>query len=153
MDLNLDGRVAIVTGASRGLGQAAARALAKEGARVLAVARSEDDLSRLAAEAAGRIQIQRCDMRDPQQVTVLADRALAAFGRIDIVVNNAGISPNGKFLEQDFRVWEDVIAVNLTAPALLTRAVGPHFVKQRSGKVINISSLVSVRGKANMVAY
>jgi 2-deoxy-D-gluconate 3-dehydrogenase len=92
-------------------------------------------------------------MRDPQQVKALADRALEAFGRIDIVVNNAGIGPKGKFLDQDFGVWEDVIAVNLTAPALLTRAVGPHFVKQRSGKVINIASTVSVRGIANLVAY
>jgi len=153
MDFDLDGRVAIVTGASRGLGRAAALALAAEGARVLGVARTAADLERLAAEHPERIAVAGCDMRDPEQVASLPAQAIGRFGRIDVVVNNAGIAPAARFAEQDWRTWNEVLAVNVTAPAVLARAAGEHFLAQRAGKVVNVASTAGLRGKPSLVAY
>ncbi len=153
IDLHLEGQVAIVTGASRGLGQAAVLALVEEGVRVLAVARSLDELKKLEALAPDHIRAGRCDMKDAAAVKKLPDQAIEAFGQLDIVVNNAGIAPAGFFLEQDEQVWDDVMAVNLKAPATLTRAAGQHLVAQGSGKIINIASTSGILGKAMLVAY
>ncbi|MDO8212589.1 SDR family NAD(P)-dependent oxidoreductase [Conexibacter sp. CPCC 206217] len=153
MDLGLEGRVAIVTGASRGLGRAAAVALAAEGAHVLGVARTTGDLASLAASDPQRIAVAACDMRDTAQVAALPAQAIERFGRVDVVVNNAGIAPAASFAEQDWQVWNEVLAVNVTAPAVLAQAAGRHFIAQRSGKVINIASTSGVRGKPSLVAY
>lgn len=153
IDLELDGRVAIVTGASRGLGRAAALALVEQGAHVLAAARSFDELQRLEAQAPGRIKACQCDMLDLESVASLPARAVAAFGRLDIVVNNAGIAPAGVFLEQPDHVWHEVMAINVAAPAVLTRAAGRILVPQQSGKVINIASTSGILGKPMLVAY
>ncbi len=153
IDLQLEGQVAIVTGASRGLGQAAVLALVEEGVRVLAVARSLDELLKLETLAPDHIRARQCDLKDAKAVAKLPDQAIDAFGRLDIVVNNAGIAPAGFFLEQDDRIWDDVMAVNLKAPATLTRAAGQHLVAQGSGKIINIASTSGILGKAMLVAY
>jgi 2-deoxy-D-gluconate 3-dehydrogenase len=153
IDLELDGKVAIVTGASRGLGRAAAEALAAQGVRVLAAARSLDQLEQLANSAPERIRTQPCDMLDLNAVTTLPTQAIEAFGRLDIIVNNAGIAPAGLFLEQEPTIWDQVIAVNVTAPAMLARAAGQTLVAQGSGKIINIASTSGIRGKAALVAY
>lgn len=153
MDLQLAGRVAIVTGASRGLGRAAAEALVAEGAQVLAAARSTSDLEKLRAEAPEQIAIATVDMQDAASVAALADRAVEVFGRLDIVVNNAGIAPAGKFSEQPQEQWDEVFAVNVRAPAVLTRAAGKHFLAQRSGKVINVASTSGINGKPTLVSY
>lgn len=153
MDLGLEGKVAIVTGASRGLGRAAAARLAGEGARVLGVARSVDDLQTLRAEDPERIDVAACDMSDPAQVAALPQRAIERFGGLDIVVNNAGIAPAATFMEQDWDLWRRVLEVNVTAPAILANAAGPHFVEQGSGKVINIVSTSGLKGKPGLVAY
>jgi 2-deoxy-D-gluconate 3-dehydrogenase len=153
MDLDLTDRVAIVTGASRGLGHAATTALVAEGARVLAVARSTDDLEKLRAGAPDRIAVATVDMTDVDQVAALPERALAEFGRLDVVVNNAGIAPAGKFVDQSRQEWDLVFAVNVRAPAVLARAAGPHFLAQRSGKVINVASTSGVNGKPLLVSY
>jgi 2-deoxy-D-gluconate 3-dehydrogenase len=153
IDLQLEGQVAIVTGASRGLGQAAALALVEEGVRVLAVARSLDELKKLEAVAPDTIRARQCDMKVTDAVAKLPDQAIEAFGRLDIVVNNAGIAPAGFFLKQDDQVWDDVMAVNLKAPATLTRAAGQYLVTQGSGKIINIASTSGILGKAMLVAY
>lgn len=153
IDLDLDGKVAIVTGASRGLGRAIASALAEQGVRVLAVARSVDDLRQLEATAPGSIRAQACDMRDVSAVAALANEAVLTFGRLDIVVNNAGIAPAGAFLDQPDSVWNEVLAVNVTAPATLARAAGRLMIAQRSGKIINIASTSGILGKPTLVAY
>ena len=153
IDLQLTDRVAIVTGASRGLGRAMAIALADQGAHVLAVARNTEDLRQLEATAPDRIRSKVCDMHDLAAVAALADEALAAFGRIDIVVNNAGIAPAGAFLEQTESLWNEVLTVNVTAPATLARAVGRHMLERRSGKIINIASTSGILGKPTLVAY
>jgi 2-deoxy-D-gluconate 3-dehydrogenase len=153
IDLELDGQVAIVTGASRGLGRAAAVALLEQGVRVVATARSVEDMKDLVSAFPERLRVACCDMRDVAAVTELPQQALDAFGRLDIVVNNAGIAPAGSFLEQSDQVWNDVMAVNVTAPAVLARAAGRIMVAQRSGKVINIASTSGILGKPTLVAY
>ena len=153
MDLGLEGKVAIVTGASRGLGRAAATALVAEGMRVLAVARNESSLLELAREHRGRVEVAACDVRDREAVHALADRAVRTFGRLDVVVNNAGIAPAGAFIDQDWDRWQEVLAVNVTAPAALAQAAGRVFVEQGSGKVINVASTSGVRGKPILAAY
>jgi 2-dehydro-3-deoxy-D-gluconate 5-dehydrogenase len=153
IDLELEGSVAIVTGASRGLGRAIALALAEQGARVLAVARSVDELQEVQGLAPGHVRISACDMLDAAAVARLPDEAVREFGRVDIVVNNAGIAPAGKFVEQSDEVWDKVMAVNVTAPAILARAAGRHLIAQGSGKIINIASTSGILGKATLVAY
>jgi 2-deoxy-D-gluconate 3-dehydrogenase len=153
VDLDLNGRVAIVTGASRGLGRAAADALVSEGVRVLAVARDAEKLAQLERAHPEMIMAMTCDMRDLAAVSALADRAVERFGGLDIVVNNAGIAPAASFADQEWSTWSDVLAVNVTAPAVLTQSAGRRFIEQGSGKVINVVSTSGLRGKPGLVAY
>jgi 2-deoxy-D-gluconate 3-dehydrogenase len=153
IDLQLEGKTAIVTGASRGLGRATAQALQEQGCRVLAVARTLEDLESLAAVDPDNIKACQCDMMDTTAVASLVQIALDTFGGLDIVVNNAGIAPAGQFLEQDLEIWSRVMAVNVTAPAVLSRAAGQHMIPQGSGKIINIASTSGILGKASLVAY
>ncbi len=153
IDFELEGKVAIVPGASRGLGRAAATALIEQGVQVLAVARSLDDLQELESVSPDKVRARQCDMQDTADVSKLPAEAIDAFGRLDIIVNNAGIAPAGRFLEQDEQTWDDVLAVNVTAPAALARAAGQHLLDQGSGKIINIASTSGILGKAMLVAY
>lgn len=153
IDLELEGRVAIVTGASRGLGRAAAAALVEQGVRVVAAARSMDELNEFKATAPDQIRPVQCDMLDSEAVAGLPQVAIDAFGGVDVVVNNAGIAPAGKFMDQDPEIWNKVMAVNVTAPAVLARAAGKHMAEQGSGKIINIASTSGILGKAMLVAY
>jgi 2-deoxy-D-gluconate 3-dehydrogenase len=153
IDFELADKVAIVTGASRGLGRATAVALIEQGVRVLAVARSIDALRELESSAPENVRIAPCDMLDGNAVAALPDQAIEAFGHLDIIVNNAGIAPVGRFLEQDKQVWDEVLAVNITAPATLARAAGEHMASRGSGKIINIASTSGILGKATLVAY
>ncbi|MCF8473993.1 MAG: SDR family oxidoreductase [Emcibacter sp.] len=153
MDFKLDGQVAIVTGASRGLGRAMVIALVEQGMNVIAVARSMNELEQLQATAPNQIKAIQCDMMDKQAVAALPDFAVEKFGRLDVLINNAGIAPAGSFLNQDQDVWDQVIAVNVTAPAILSRAALLHMTKRGSGKIINIASTSGILGKAMLVAY
>lgn len=153
IDLQLEGKVAIVTGASRGLGRAAATALVDQGVNVLAAARSLEELRQLEDSAPEKVCAVQCDMKDQAAVAALVSQAIDRFGRLDIVINNAGIAPAGYFLEQSDEVWDDVMAVNVKAPAILARAAGKQMVQQGSGKIINIASTSGILGKAMLVAY
>lgn len=153
MDLGLAGKVAVVTGASRGLGKAAVEALLAEGASVLAAARSTQALEKLQAGDPEHIAVATVDMRAVDEVAALADTAVNRFGRLDIVVNNAGVAPAGPFAEQAQEQWDEVFAVNVRAPAVLARAAGRHFLRQRSGKVINVASTSGINGKPVLVSY
>ncbi|HEX4108955.1 MAG TPA: SDR family oxidoreductase [Solirubrobacteraceae bacterium] len=154
MQLALEERVAIVTGASRGLGRAAAAALLAEGARVLGTTRDGAALDGLRERfGADRVAVATCDMTDLDAVAALPARALEAFGRLDIVVNNAGLAPAGPFLDQGPDVWREVFAVNVFAPAELSRAAGALLLEQGSGKVINVASTSGLLGKPTLAAY
>lgn len=153
MDLDLADRVAIVTGASRGLGRAIALAYLTEGMSVTAAARSKDDLDALAATNPEHCAAVACDMSDAGSVTDLVDTTLRRFGRLDVIVNNAGIAPAAAFVDMPLERWLDVFAVNVFAPVALTRAAGPHFLAQGNGKVINVASTSGLRGKPTLAAY
>ena len=154
MDLGLDGHVTVVTGASRGLGEAAVRAMVAEGAQVVAAARSVDALTALADELGDAVAPVQCDMRDRAAVAALVDEAVSRFGRLDSVVNNAGIAPASKFIDQPDEAFDEVLAVNLAAPAALSRQAARHWIDAGSpGSVINVASTSALKGKPVLAAY
>ena len=153
LDLQLEGQVAIVTGANRGLGQAMALALIEQGVQVLATDRTLENLEKMEDLIPGKMLPVLCDMKDTEAVAKLPDQAIEAFGQLDIIVNNAGIAPACRFLEQDFQVWNDTLAINVTALAILANAAGKHMWKQASGKIINIASTSGILGKPLLVGY
>ena len=153
----LQGRVAIVTGASQGIGRAIALAFAAEGANVVVTARSTDLLDGLAEEirrAGAAALAVPADLAVVADIEAIAEAARASFGRIDILVNNAGIiHPRVELVDFDAELWRRVIDVNLIAPALLAKAVLPAMIANRSGKIINISSIGGRKGAATRTAY
>ena len=157
MGRDLTGTVALVTGASRGLGRAFALALAEAGADLVLAARSVDDLQ-LTAEAAAkhgvRAEAFRADMREARDIEALVEGAIRAFGRIDVLVNNAGISGAEKpVLDLERREWEDALAVNLLGPALLARAVARGMVERRQGRIINVASIAGLAPVSRLGPY
>lgn len=153
MNFDLDHRTAIVTGASRGLGAAITRAFLAEGMRVVAVARHAPDIDLPPRAAPERLLPVACDVRDTDRLTGLVDVAVHHFGGLDVVVNNAGIAPAADFLAAPLSLWRDVFEVNVFAAVALTGAAGPVLTGQRTGKIINIGSLSSMRGKPTLAAY
>ncbi len=157
MALDLSGTVALVTGASRGLGRAMALALAAAGADLALAARSAADLQRTAeaaAERGVRAEVFPVDMRKPEDIHALVNGAVAAFGRIDVLVNNAGISGAEKpCLDFGPDDWDETLAVNLRGPALCAQAAGRVMATRRQGRIINIASLGAVRPLASLAPY
>ncbi|CUR58861.1 2-deoxy-D-gluconate 3-dehydrogenase [metagenome] len=153
MDLQLTDSVVLVTGASRGLGAAMAIELAREGALVVATARSKDSLAEVAARGDGRISLVEADMRDETSVAALVPEVIARHGRIDGLINNAGIAPAGKFVTQDPGIWRDAMTVNVLAPMLLAQAAGAQMIAQGGGRILNIASTTGIRGKPFLVSY
>ena len=155
--MQLDGKTAIVTGASRGIGRAMALAFGREGANVVATARSIGAIEAAASQvrAMGRQALAvTADLAEDEDIERIVAAALHEFGRIDILVNNAAlIHPPVPLVEFDPVMWRRVIAVNLTAAALLTKAVLPQMIANRSGKIINISSIGGRRGGRGRSAY
>lgn len=152
----LDGKVAIVTGAGRGLGRAMAETLAEAGAAVTLASRSEGELTELASDIAsrgGRALACPTDITDEAAVDHLVDATLQEFGHIDIIVNNSGIVATVPLIEQSPDDWDAVIATNLRGTFLLMRAAGPHLIAQGHGKVINIASNFALQGVADHGAY
>jgi 2-deoxy-D-gluconate 3-dehydrogenase len=153
MDLQLKGSVAIVTGASRGLGRAIAEGYLEEGMSVVAAARTVADLEELAATAPEHVHVVPCDMTSTEQVAALVPAALDRFGRVDVVVNNAGIAPAGEFATMPLAEWRRIFEVNVFAPVALIQSAAEHMRSRGSGKVINVGSLSSLRGKPSLAAY
>lgn len=151
----LTGQVALVTGASSGLGRATALALARAGADVGLVGRSEGELERVAGAIAGgrRALMLPLDLADAEQVRLAADRLAASFGSIDILLNAAGTDVPGPIEELSVEAWDRVLDVNLRAPFLLARAVFPHMRRAGRGTIVNVSSVAGKRGWANASAY
>jgi 3-oxoacyl-[acyl-carrier protein] reductase len=139
----LTGKTAIITGASRGIGKSIAQRLAREGASVVLAARDAAALAEVAAEirgAGGHAEVIALDLRIPESCTQLVDFAIAKFGRVDIVVNNAGATKLGDFPELSDDDWADGFALKFFAAVRVTRAAWPH-LKSVSGSVLNISGI------------
>jgi NAD(P)-dependent dehydrogenase (short-subunit alcohol dehydrogenase family) len=150
----LDGRVALVTGASSGLGARFAAALHAAGAAVVVTARREDRLRRLAADLGPRVAVLPGDLREPAVRAAVVDLAASRFGRLDILVNNAGTCDGGPLQAQSLAGLTDVIDLNLVAAIDLCRLAAPLLFAQRGSTVINVASIYGLVGsRAPMAAY
>lgn len=153
----LSEQVAIVTGASRGIGRAVARALAAEGASVVVNYASSGDAAEQVVtaitDAGGNAIALQADVSKSEQVEALVNNTLEKFGRIDVLVNNAGITRDTLLLRMKPEDWQAVIDLNLTGVFLCTRAVSKVMLKQRSGRVINIASVAGQMGNPGQANY
>lgn len=153
-----DKRVAIVTGASRGIGAAIAEHLAADGCHVVAVARSADKLASLVekiVEAGGSAEAATCDIADGGAVTAMIEGVAERHGRIDVLVNNAGITRDTLLLRMDDQQFDEVINTNLRSVFIATRAAARYLMRARGGRIINIGSvsgIVGNKGQANYAA-
>ena len=150
---DLTGKVALVTGASGGIGGAVARALHAQGAIVVASGTRADALDTLKNELGTRAHVVACDLADLAAVEMLAKNAEAAAGPIDILVNNAGITRDNLFLRMKDQEWDGVIAVDLTAAFRLSRAVLRNMMKKRWGRIVSITSVVGTTGNPGQANY
>lgn len=153
-EFKLDGKAALVTGASRGLGQAMAVALAEAGADVVAadIGDSAETRDRILA-LSRQCEVVEADVAAPAAAQMLVDRAVTAFGKLDILVNNAGIIRRAPFLEFTEKDWDDVMNVNIKALFLLSQAAARVMVEQGRGKIINIASMLSFQGGIRVPSY
>lgn len=154
----LENRIALITGASRGIGKAIAIAFAREGAKNIVTARTTEAIDELSGEIRRQFGVEclplTADLAVETDIERIVSEALAKFGRIDLLVNNAAvIHPRVDLVDFDVDVWRRVIEVNLIGAALLTRAVLPNMIKNRSGKIINISSIGGRKGAKGRTAY
>ena len=154
----LNQRVAVVTGASQGIGRAICLDFARQGATVIAASRNEGKLRELAQEATqseltGVVVPRALDVTDRAAIDQMVEQVLEAQGRIDILVNNAGITKDGLMMSMDDEQFEAVLTTNLRAAFWLTRAVSRHMVRARYGRIINISSVSGVMGNAGQCNY
>ncbi len=157
MDLGLRDKVAVVTGASRGIGRGIAQAFAAEGARVAALARTADDLARtvdmLEGEAGTHLAV-TCDVTDPEQAVSALDQVRSDLGGLDILVNNAGRRQNFSRLDTlDMDEWRVAIEANLSSVFYMSRAAVTSMIEQRSGSIVNISSIAGPVAFASIGAY
>jgi 3-oxoacyl-[acyl-carrier protein] reductase len=153
----LEGRVALVTGASRGIGASIAARLAADGAAV-AVNYSGSKEAALAVvdaivSSGGKAVALQADVSDPADCSTLVDAAIAEFGRLDILVNNAGITRDGLVVRMSDEDWDAVIGLNLSGVFYMTRAASRVMMKARSGSIVNISSVVGIAGNAGQANY
>lgn len=153
----LEGKVALITGASRGIGRTIALLFAKEGARLALVARNAELLESLAAEArvlSGTDVITGVfDVKDAAKVAEFTDKILDTLGRLDILVNNAGVTRDGLFMRMSEADWDEVLDTNLKSAFLFMRAAAKPMMKQRAGRIINIASIIGLIGNAGQANY
>ncbi|WP_077033992.1 SDR family oxidoreductase [Pelomonas sp. KK5] len=154
MSKAIEGKVVVITGASSGLGEAAARALAARGAKLVLGARRLDRLEALAAELGGsEVLVQATDVTDAAQVQALADAALARFGRIDVMLNNAGLMPHSPLERLKIADWDRMIDVNIKGVLYGIAAVLPAMQAQRSGHIVNVASVAGLKVRAGATVY
>ncbi|MDA1184602.1 MAG: 3-oxoacyl-ACP reductase FabG [Acidobacteria bacterium] len=153
--LDLSGKVAIVTGASRGIGRAVAVLLAARGAQVVAAARGDHAASTVEAiqSAGGHADLAQVDVTDGASVAAMVAGALERHDRIDVLVNNAGIARDQLLMRMKQEDWDQVMATNLTAAFQCSQAVIKAMMKRRAGRIINVSSVVGQSGNAGQTNY
>jgi 3-oxoacyl-[acyl-carrier protein] reductase len=152
----LAGRIALVTGASQGIGKAAALRLAQAGASIALAARNEEKLAEVAAEitaGGGTAHVFPLDLASEESIKACGKAVVAHFGQVDILVNNGGITRDTLSMRMKRKDWDDVLATNLTGAFLMTQAVMPSMLKTRWGRIINITSVVGETGQAGQVNY
>jgi 3-oxoacyl-[acyl-carrier protein] reductase len=149
--------VALVTGARRGIGKAIALRLAQQGPVALNdIPRGEEELERVASQIqafGGRALVAPGDITDPEQVSSVVKRVVDELGRLDVLVNNAGVTRDGLLVRMTDEQWRTVLEVNLTGAFFCTRAAAKVMLRQRSGRIVNIASVVGVMGNAGQANY
>jgi 3-oxoacyl-[acyl-carrier protein] reductase len=153
----LEGKTAVVTGASRGIGKAVAALFLEQGATVLGTATKAGDfcaeLEAIAAKAGTKVSFLYADIGKASEAADLAERILAACGKVDVLVNNAGITKDGLFMRMSDEDWNAVLAVNLSSGFILSRRIVRDMISKRSGSVIFMSSIIGVHGGAGQANY
>ena len=156
VSMNLEGRVALVTGASQGIGHACALTLARHGASIAVAARNQQKLEELAAAitaSGGKAVAFPLDVADEDQVKSAVKAVISQFGKVDILVNNAGITRDQLVMRMKRADWDSVLATNLTSAYLCIQSVIPSMLKQRWGRIINITSIFGQMGQAGQANY
>jgi len=156
MSEKLDGKIAIVTGSSRGIGKAISLALAAEGATVILTARDEDKLLEVSQEvskAGGTAIVVPCDLEKEDSIKSLIETVESKLGRLDILVNNAGLTLSSDFETTATGAWDKCMSVNARGPFILCREALPLLKKAEQGYIINIASVVAIKGYVKQAAY
>jgi len=156
MTPDLTGKVALVTGAGRGIGQAVAVGLAKAGADIACISRTEANARKVGEnvrELGRKAQSYAVDVSKAGEVTAVVDKILAEFGRVDVLVNNAGVTRDGLLMRMPDEDWQTVLDTNLAGAFHFTRALSRSMIKQRAGRIINIASIVGITGNAGQANY
>jgi 3-oxoacyl-[acyl-carrier protein] reductase len=149
-------QIAVVTGAGRGIGRAIALGFAAEGADIVCISRTAENVEKVAGEVRAlgrRAWAHTVDVADGAAVVAAADKLLAETGRVDILVNNAGVTRDGLLMRMSEEDWDTVLNTNLRGAFLLTKALTRQFVKQRSGRIINVASIAGLIGNAGQCNY
>jgi len=151
----LAGKVALITGANRGIGRGIARGFAREGAKLVLAARGADMLNEAAQECSKTVEVLpvSCDVTDEKAVDALFARTLERFGQLDLLVNNAGAFDGGPLDQLSVEAWDRVVAVNLRAPFLCTRAALRIMKPRKAGRIINVGSIASQRVRPSSGPY
>ena len=151
--LNLNGKTVLITGASRGIGEAAAKTFAQAGANVMLTARNADKLKNIKKKLGDRTEYFAGDISDPNIVSQLVDFCYSHFGALDILINNAGVTNDALFLRMDLEKWTQVINTNLKSNFLLSSALSKNMIKKKWGRIINITSVVGHTGNFGQSNY
>ena len=154
--MKLKDRVAIVTGGGKGIGEEICLGLSREGAKIVIaeidIENSEEVIKKIQNNGSEAIVI-KTDVSDENSINNMVEEAIKHFGKIDILINNAGIRHIKKLLDHTKKDWDEMIAVNLTGPYLSCKAVIPHMIKQGKGKIVNFGSIASFMGRPDRVGY
>jgi len=152
----LEGKLAVVTGAGRGLGKSIAKTLAKEGTGLFLIGRSKESLNDVKAQIesdGGCVDIYAADISDERQVEEIGSILGEKLQTVDILINNAGISKEMPFADMPMKVWDEIYNVNLRSAVLMMKAILPMMIRQKSGNIVNVGSGAAIRGLPGSAAY
>lgn len=151
--MQLAGKKALVTGATRGIGKAIALHLSAQGAQVMITGRNEALLNEVAKEAVGDVHVMITDLSSAESVKSLCDEAVSTLGQVDILINNAGITDDNLLMRMKDEAWDNVLDVNLSVPFKIIRNLIRGMMKNRFGRIVNITSVVGVAGNPGQANY